>query len=302
MQHPLLYSLLVMMALIPACSPANPAEEGLSLFPPNSPPVAVEPSGSVEFDDIIDVEDTGHERAVPVQSLSSFLESMELRYSFSYTSTVVQTVPLCLDLNWYAAWGVKTRNQLFADPENQRISVQITLTQTAARTWSATGSRVYSRSELVAFEQWLDTRPDTDDRATVGARGLLRTCQTAPNPPDLGGSFRVERFRVVLTVSQATPIAWNVSAETLGLRGRNRDLFNLDCLPGGQFHNVWGTDVYTDDSSICTAAVHAGQINQTQGGIVTIGILPGRPSYYGSTRNGVTSMDYNSWPGSYSFE
>ncbi len=35
---------------------------------------------------------------------------------------------------------------------------------------------------------------------------------------------------------------------------------------------VWGTDVYSDNSSVCTAAVHAGKIALTSGGIVTIEI------------------------------
>ena len=57
---------------------------------------------------------------------------------------------------------------------------------------------------------------------------------------------------------------------------------------------VWGTDVYTDNSSVCTAAVHAGKITPTSGGIVTIEIRPGQIFYKGSNRNGITSGDAGS--------
>lgn len=70
-------------------------------------------------------------------------------------------------------------------------------------------------------------------------------------------------------------------------------------LSGG---SVWGTDVYTYDSSICKAAIHAGKINNLSGGQVTILIVPGQSSYVGSTRNGVTTSNYGTWGGSYSFQ
>jgi hypothetical protein len=63
---------------------------------------------------------------------------------------------------------------------------------------------------------------------------------------------------------------------------------------------VWGTNFYTDDSSLCVAAVHAGRIT-TSGGRITAMISGGRSSYTGSTRNGVTSFPWDSWDGSYSF-
>ncbi|WP_346729629.1 LCCL domain-containing protein [Corallococcus exiguus] len=40
---------------------------------------------------------------------------------------------------------------------------------------------------------------------------------------------------------------------------------------------MWGTDLYTDDSSVCVAAVHAGAIT-TAGGTVVVTISRGRPA------------------------
>jgi hypothetical protein len=61
---------------------------------------------------------------------------------------------------------------------------------------------------------------------------------------------------------------------------------------------VWGSGVYTDDSSPCLAALHAGAIGSS-GGEVTLVPLPGRASYAGSVRNGITSSAYGRWHGSF---
>jgi|GEM_PF-338386 len=64
--------------------------------------------------------------------------------------------------------------------------------------------------------------------------------------------------------------------------------------------SVWGTDIYTDDSTLASAAVHAGVLADGQEGVVKVTILPGLSSYRGSTRNGYTSYEYGPFDGSYS--
>ncbi len=93
--------------------------------------------------------------------------------------------------------------------------------------------------------------------------------------------------------------AW--SRDARGQRGRDGSRFALDCEPGGTIGSLWGTDVYTDDSSICTAAVHAGLITLASGGTVEYEIQSGLSRYCGSTRNGVTSQRYGAWSGSFAF-
>ena len=75
------------------------------------------------------------------------------------------------------------------------------------------------------------------------------------------------------------------------------------CPPGGELEPVFGTDMYTDDSSICTAAVPAGLIQSAaSGGIVTVEIRPDLSQYTGSTRHGITSGDwFDHWPSSFIF-
>jgi hypothetical protein len=76
---------------------------------------------------------------------------------------------------------------------------------------------------------------------------------------------------------------------------------SFTCPAGGEAGSIWGTTIYTDDSSICTAAVHMGIITFEAGGEVTIEILGGQTSYVGSTQNGVTSNSWGSWPRSFQF-
>lgn len=64
--------------------------------------------------------------------------------------------------------------------------------------------------------------------------------------------------------------------------------------------SVWGTDLYTDDSSICNAALHAGAIAKT-GGNVTLAPAAGCSSYLGTTRNGVASSQWGAFGGSFYF-
>ncbi|MDI6744679.1 MAG: LCCL domain-containing protein [Thermodesulfovibrionales bacterium] len=103
----------------------------------------------------------------------------------------------------------------------------------------------------------------------------------------------------VTTTVSAQTADWNTTA--VGKRGKNGLRFTYTCSPNGSAGNLWGTDVYTDDSSICTAAVSAGLITFHAGGSVTIEIRPGQSSYAGSTRNGITSKGYGSWHGSFVF-
>ncbi len=63
----------------------------------------------------------------------------------------------------------------------------------------------------------------------------------------------------------------------------------VTCPPGGDTAGkVWGTDVYTVDSMICVAAVHAGVIT-AKGGAVTVQRAQGLEQYAGTERFGIAS-------------
>lgn len=79
----------------------------------------------------------------------------------------------------------------------------------------------------------------------------------------------------------------------------------LGGLPGGGVimggGNVWGTDMYTLDSTLALAAVHAGILKPGQVGNVKVEILGPQNAFTGSVRNGVSSMGYGAYPGAYKF-
>jgi hypothetical protein len=65
--------------------------------------------------------------------------------------------------------------------------------------------------------------------------------------------------------------------------------FRVTGAPAGQ---LWGTDVYTGDSAIALAAVHAGLVRPGETAILKVTVTRPLPQYPGSTRNGVTSHDF----------
>ena len=99
------------------------------------------------------------------------------------------------------------------------------------------------------------------------------------------------------TSDEITPITWSTSAGTFDQEAGKT--YRFSCPPDGTAGAVWGSDVYTADSSICTAAVHAGKITLDKGGEVTIEFGPGRKTYGATTRNGITSYNFGEYPNSF---
>ncbi len=96
------------------------------------------------------------------------------------------------------------------------------------------------------------------------------------------------------------PVSWSTStSKWQGQFGRRETLL---CPANGTPRSAFGTDIYTDDSSVCTAAVHAGLITPRDGGAVTIEVRPDQSQYLGSERNGIQSGDwFDMWPASFIF-
>ena len=83
------------------------------------------------------------------------------------------------------------------------------------------------------------------------------------------------------------------------LRTQTGSRFVFVCPAAGRKDQVWGTHIYADNSTVCSAALHDGAFVYENGGIVTIEHLAGQASYTGSTQNGITSASLGSWPGSF---
>ena len=103
----------------------------------------------------------------------------------------------------------------------------------------------------------------------------------------------------VPTTDLDPPAGWAWHDAPRNHPGKVGETYDYVCPPGGAYGPVWGTDTYTDDSSVCTAAVHMGMLDRQDGGRVRIVIRPGQDAYEGSIRNGVVSEPYGPWDGSF---
>lgn len=65
--------------------------------------------------------------------------------------------------------------------------------------------------------------------------------------------------------------------------------YSCACPALGEPAIVYGSDVYTADSSICTAAVHAGALQRSAAGSVTLQTIASPQVFKGATRNGIKS-------------
>jgi hypothetical protein len=136
-----------------------------------------------------------------------------------------------------------------------------------------------------------------------GQQTLDQTSTTSP--------FAITAPPIVLTTSStstsvAEAVVFSTStpdhpwfATAIEHRGGIGERFTYACPGGGPAAVVWGSDIYTDDSSVCTAAVHSGAITLLEGGEVVIEIREGQSSYRATTANGITTEPWDAWDGSF---
>lgn len=130
---------------------------------------------------------------------------------------------------------------------------------------------------------------------------LLAAAPLTPSADQAGSEARLPALHEDgKKVRPPSVITWTTgTGKWVGYWGRRE---TVRCPAGGNLEGVWGTDIYTDDSSICTAAVHAGILTASAGGTVTIEMRPDAGQYAGSRRNGVQTGDWmEPWTGAYVF-
>lgn len=161
-------------------------------------------------------------------------------------------------------------------------------TQSLLERWIIGGCVMFLLSAIV-FDSGGCSKPKNENSTAAGGQTSTAAADNSTNAPAVSSSN-----------SERTPTTWEANATSLN--GKDGETFTLSCSPGGAAHAVWGSDIYTADSSICTAGVHSGLITYQQGGTVTIELRPGRTIYGCSERNGVTTSPYGSYPHSFIFK
>ncbi len=131
----------------------------------------------------------------------------------------------------------------------------------------------------------------TSPTRTAAPSGALATA-TDGGAPTAVGSAPVGSFKTCHP-------GWTTTAQNCSINVG--DTLMVSCPDGGTIRYAWGTDTYTADSSVCTAAVHAGLIGVDVGGDVYIEIVAGLQQYVGSERNGVTTQKRGDWLTSFIF-
>ncbi len=134
--------------------------------------------------------------------------------------------------------------------------------------------------------------------------GGWRNGVRSENYIEFDGSFKFTDVTLPLSEQSLTEgIGTTTREEDIYLveyQGKHGTVINL-IVTGDKEGDVFGTDIYTDDSDISSAAVHAGILKIGETKTISITIVPGQSSYKGTLKNGVKSLDYGEWDGSFMF-
>jgi len=113
------------------------------------------------------------------------------------------------------------------------------------------------------------------------------------NPPSLG---KLGLVKITLTCSD--------KGNNENFRGDPGSIYIVECPTncGTEEGTIWGTGIYTSNSNVCKAAVHAGVIANNSGGKFVLTRSYGQNFYYGSKNNEIISTVYfGRWPASITF-
>ncbi len=128
--------------------------------------------------------------------------------------------------------------------------------------------------------------------------GTAQNGVTSASWPSYGSSFYFPDKSAGTCSAPAAPAAGMCPGSFLDVpNARATEEFSCTCT-GKTASSVWGSGVYTRDSNMCNAAIHAGAIPAT-GGKITVKASPACDKYTGSTKNGVTTGGWGHYDGSF---
>jgi len=128
--------------------------------------------------------------------------------------------------------------------------------------------------------------------------GTTRNGVTTHPYGSYGSSYRVEGLTATGKVVPAMPDPGTAQGFEDPQPGKTYYVYLVGKSDGG----IWGTDVYTSDSPLAVAAVHAGVVAVDEMAVVAVRLLAGQSSYEGSERHGIASSGYGAYQLSYSLE
>jgi beta-lactamase regulating signal transducer with metallopeptidase domain/ElaB/YqjD/DUF883 family membrane-anchored ribosome-binding protein len=174
----------------------------------------------------------------------------------------------------------------------QQVLRQLDQTQQEARRQAEQKIAELRQQAMVKLKELQDQYARNGDLdEAVAIRDRIRQMQGGNATTAAAVSVRSSRLRV-----EGDP------GNLVGYRGKVGQHFYFDVVGSAAGGTVWGSQVYTDDSALAAAVVHAGILKDGERGVVRVTLLPGKDSYEGSTAHDVTSQSYGTWEGSYSLD
>jgi hypothetical protein len=113
--------------------------------------------------------------------------------------------------------------------------------------------------------------------------------------------FKAGLATLVAFFLAAAPVQadWSSTPKNLRQESALKQEFRVFCPAATTLYTVYGSNPYTSNSSICTAALHSGMFVQGTAVYVSYRIAPGYQSYPGSTNWGVTTFPWGQWNSSF---
>jgi outer membrane protein OmpA-like peptidoglycan-associated protein len=134
--------------------------------------------------------------------------------------------------------------------------------------------------------------------------GVTRNGVSSSNHGDFRSSFRFATAAAAPAGAAARPATVSVASicpDNFAAYADTTEPVTCSCTADAIAEGgVWGMDVYTGDSAVCRAALHAGVVGKS-GGPVTVVPEAGRKAYPGVTRNGVSSSNHGDFRSSFRF-
>ncbi len=129
--------------------------------------------------------------------------------------------------------------------------------------------------------------------------GSAKNGVTSVNSGASPSSYALESIWDTSPVVEMTLDPGSVAEYPGAVAGKNLVVWIKGRKTGG---SVWGSEIYTNDSTLALAAVHAGVLADGESAAITVKVLPGQDNYSSTTKNGVSTSGYGYWGLSYSLE
>ena len=181
-------------------------------------------------------------------------------------------------------YSKKEENHCYSDYCEIDVPDSITVLKLKREIRSKTGGGTYSTREIHLFFEY----EELEDSHNLKQYGVEDGDDIIIRFNLLGGGPRPENSDYTTNIN-AVKKRNNIGEEYYYL------------IIGSNEGTVWGDNIYTDDSNIAKAAVLEGKCKIDEEKFIGIKIVEGKSSYSSSSKNGVSSSSYGSWPASYVF-